>query len=177
MTKKNIVITVVVGVVLLVAGFFGGIKYGQSAKALAGLSQTKKQEVMVALRGNGNTPTGNGAQTGTNGTPGGFGTPPSGGFTGGTGTPSGRMGSQGGGVTDGQIIAKDDKSITIKMTDNSTKIVFYSGSTTIGKTDAASAADLTVGEQVLATGTANSNGSVAAQNIQIRPATQQNPQQ
>lgn len=69
----------------------------------------------------------------------------------------------------GSIIAKDDKSITIKSQDGSTKIVYFSDSTTIAKSDQGTSSDLSVGENVNANGSANSDGTVAAQNIQIRP--------
>jgi hypothetical protein len=77
----------------------------------------------------------------------------------------------------GQIISVDSKSITVKAPDNSTKIVFYSGSTQINKPTTVDASQLTNGENVVVTGTTNSDGSVTAQNIQIRPAGQGLPGQ
>ena len=69
----------------------------------------------------------------------------------------------------GEIISQDDKSITVKMTDGSTKIVILADSTTYSKTDTGSKDDLKVGVQVGVFGTDNSDGSVTAQNIQLNP--------
>jgi hypothetical protein len=88
-------------------------------------------------------------------------------FGGGAGR-GGRNG--GGGFTAGEIIAKDDKSITIKMTDGSSKIVFYTSQTPTMKSVSGAVSDLSIGEQVTITGSANQDGSVTAQSIQIRPA-------
>ena len=76
----------------------------------------------------------------------------------------------GGGFASGEVLAKDDQSITIKLSDGGSRIVYFSGSTTVGKMDTGSASDLKTGDQVIANGTPNSDGSIAAQNIQIRPA-------
>jgi hypothetical protein len=70
----------------------------------------------------------------------------------------------------GSIIAKDDQSITIKMPNGSEQIVFYSTSTDIGKTATGTANDLTVGATVQVNGKTNSDGSIAATSIQLRPA-------
>jgi len=79
-------------------------------------------------------------------------------------------GGAGGGFASGEVLAKDDQSITIKLSDGGSRIVYFSGSTTVGKMDTGSASDLKTGDQVIANGTPNSDGSIAAQNIQIRPA-------
>lgn len=85
-----------------------------------------------------------------------------------TGTKNVASRTNGGGVA-GEIISKDDKSITVKLHDGGSKIIFLSETTKTTKsaqTDG-TAADLAVGKQVSITGTANSDGSINASNIQL----------
>ena len=77
--------------------------------------------------------------------------------------------------SNGEIIAKDGQTITVKSQDNSSKIVFYSESTNIQKSTNGTTEDLQIGQQITVSGTDNSDGSIAAQNIQLITNTQQMP--
>jgi hypothetical protein len=69
----------------------------------------------------------------------------------------------------GEIISSDDQSITIKVQDGSTKIVILSQNSAINKAETGTKEDLKTGEKVMIIGTANSDGSITAQNIQLNP--------
>ena len=69
----------------------------------------------------------------------------------------------------GEILSQDDKSITVKMQDGSSKIVLLTDKTSIIEATASSTQNLKTGEQVLVSGSENSDGSVTAQNIQLNP--------
>lgn len=69
----------------------------------------------------------------------------------------------------GEVISRDDKSITVKLQDGGSKIVLFSDNTSINKASEGSKDDLKTGEQVAVFGQENSDGSVTAQNIQLNP--------
>lgn len=77
---------------------------------------------------------------------------------------------QGNGFLNGEVLSKDDKSVTVKDRQGGSKIVFFSDSTIISKSTEGSSADLEVGKQILVTGSTNSDGSITAKNIQISQA-------
>ena len=150
MNKKNMIVIIVVVIVVGVIGFWLGLKYGQSASVLAKLSTAKKQTLFQALRDTA------GGIMGTNGA-----------------RLRGAFQSGQGGFATGQIINKDEKSITIQSVGpNSTgsKIIFYSASTNIGKTASGTPEDLQKGVEVLVSGTSNPDGSINAQSINLNPA-------
>lgn len=74
-----------------------------------------------------------------------------------------------GGQVTGEILAMDDKSVTVKLADGSSKIILLSSTTTFSMSAAADKSDLKVGVRVAAFGTTNSDGSVTATNVQINP--------
>lgn len=69
----------------------------------------------------------------------------------------------------GEIISSDEKSLTVKMMDGSSKIVILSNGTAINKQATGTKSDLKTGERVLVIGTTNADGSVTATNIQLNP--------
>lgn len=87
----------------------------------------------------------------------------------------------GGGAVFGRIVAKDANSMTVQLIEGpnasstnsgatGSKIVLYDNSTQVEKNVSGSTSDLAIGTNVIVNGTANSDGSITAQSIQIRPA-------
>ena len=150
MNKKALVIAIVALLIGGGGGFFGGMKYAQMQPSSVRAGFAQFQNLTPEQR----------QQMLQNG--------------GGTVV---RRGGSGANFVTGEILSKDDTSITVKLPDGGSKIVLFSDSTNIAKTDNGSSGDLTVGETVAASGTANSDGSITAQSIQIRPAGQTAPQQ
>jgi len=146
MNNKTIISIAVVAIVVVGAGaFYGGTIYEKKSVASARASQRSGGNGQFA-----------GGSAGANGQ-----------------QARGQRGpnGNGGGFINGKVTAKDDKSITVQAQDGSSKIVYFSNSTTIGKSIDGSATDLTVGNQVMVNGQTDASGIITAQIIQIRPNT------
>ncbi|PIS08989.1 hypothetical protein COT75_03960 [Candidatus Beckwithbacteria bacterium CG10_big_fil_rev_8_21_14_0_10_34_10] len=72
-----------------------------------------------------------------------------------------------GGMIRGEIISQDKEGITVKLVDDSSKIILVSKETEINKATKATMDDLTIGEQIMVFGKTNSDGSVSASQIQL----------
>lgn len=131
--KNKKIILIVVGIVVLVGVFYGGMVYNKSQ-----------------------IPTKNSRNEGAQA------------FNSGAGMMGGFR-NGGAGFTIGQIISKDATSITVSLQNGGSKIIFLGTSTTVSKMTTGSVSDLTTGTQVSVTGTPNTDGSINAQSIQIRP--------
>jgi len=80
-----------------------------------------------------------------------------------------RTGRVGAGFLSGEVIAKDEKSLTLKLPDGSTKIVFLSSSTQISKAAEGTIDDIKIGKEIMVSGEQNSDGSYTAKTIQLSP--------
>ena len=78
-----------------------------------------------------------------------------------------RAGRVGAGFLSGGVIAKDEKSLTLKLPDGSTKIIFLSSSTQISKTAEGTIDDIEIGKEIMVTGSQNSDGSYTVKTIQL----------
>lgn len=136
---------IAIAVIFGAGGFYGGMQYANSSAASQKSSRFGGAGGgnYAAMRGGQGAGRGGAAMGGANGN---------------------------GGFITGQITAVSGSSITVQERDGSSKIVLYSGSTAVGKTVSGSVSDLAAGDNVMITGAANSDGSVTAQSIQIRPA-------
>ncbi|MDD2697022.1 MAG: hypothetical protein PHE52_02600 [Candidatus Pacebacteria bacterium] len=144
--KKTLPIIAVLIIIIIIAGgsFYGGMKYGQSKSSSGNFSVQNFQNLSPEQR-----------QQLFQGNAG--------------GNFSVRRG--GAGFLSGEVIGKDEQSLTLKTSDGGSKIVFLSASTTVSEMTEGSINDIVVGEQITITGTQNSDGSYTAQTIQKRPLT------
>jgi len=78
-----------------------------------------------------------------------------------------RTGAAGAGFSSGQILSKSDNSLTIKLATGGSQIVFLAPSSQIMQSSTTTIANLNVGENVMITGTTNSDGTVTAKTVQV----------
>jgi hypothetical protein len=79
-------------------------------------------------------------------------------------------GAAGGGLVTGAIAVIDSSSITLQLANGNSEVVFYSTSTPVSEPTTVSVNTLKVGTTIMVGGTSNSDGSLTAQTIQVRPA-------
>lgn len=140
MNKKISIVSAVIAIVIVATlSFYGGTAYSSSKRVSFG----------------------QGGQFGAGGNFGAQGT--------GVGRRAGMAGTAGGGMVFGEILSKDSQSITIKLPNGGSQIVLVSSSTTVGKVATGTSEDLVVGGNVTVSGSSNSDGSITAQTVQIRP--------
>lgn len=85
-----------------------------------------------------------------------------------------RMGGNvvsGSGANSGEIIAIDNQSLTLKDMAGGSKIIFYATSTEVSKFIKGEISDLVIGANVMISGKTNTDGSMKAQIIQLRPTS------
>lgn len=85
--------------------------------------------------------------------------------------------SKGSSMIDGEVLSKDDTSITVKSKDGGSKIILFSDSTTVLKSTEGAISDLNDGDEVIISGKTNDDGSVTAESIQIRDQLMQQQNQ
>ncbi len=153
-------ITTIIAVAVIVGGgaFYGGMKYTESNPPAGGRGEFSQAD--FSARG------GQGFGANVGGVLGGA-------HEGGSGF-SARGGSAFGGrgasrPLVGEVLSQTEDSLTIKLSDGSTKIIFVSGDTEITKSVDGTIDDLGEGEQIFVGGTENPDGSYTAQTIQLRP--------
>jgi hypothetical protein len=150
--KKTLPLIIAIIIVVGAGAFYGGMKYDQSKNGLSSLKnianlpsdqrRQKLQELgLTTMFGGGGARGGN----------------------------AGARAGNGGGFSGGQIIAKDNNSITVKSQTGGSQIVFLGASTQITKSTSGKPGDLTSGQNVRVTGATNADGSMTANMVQILP--------
>lgn len=141
MAKNTLLAVIVTALVVGAGSFFGGIQYGKG-RALVNLSPEQMRTTFQRTGANIGSQAGNFRQ----------------------GAITGRVNA-----VMGEIIAKDEQSITVKLQDGGSKIVFFSEQTIISKTAASTINELQVGENIVANGSVGQDNVFSATNIQLRP--------
>lgn len=143
--------TIVAGMVLAAAtvGFFGGTYYQKGQTNMMGNGNFNFQDRGWNNQQGGGRSDGRGMNNGGNN--------------------NGMQGMRGGNMTSGEVTSMDDKSITVKMSDGSSKIVLLSESTTYSMSESTTKEKVTVGSKIAVFGTSTSEGSLTASSIELNP--------
>jgi hypothetical protein len=80
-----------------------------------------------------------------------------------------RTGANAGSFVSGTVLSKTDTALTVQNQAGGSKIVLVSSSTAVSKSAQGALTDVAVGSSIVATGTTNSDGSITAQTVQVRP--------
>jgi len=83
---------------------------------------------------------------------------------------AGARGGNAGGMLSGTVTSQDSGSITLNTRDGSSRIVLITPVTSFLKSVNGVASDISIDTTVIVSGTTNSDGSITAQSVQIRPA-------
>ncbi len=138
MNKNQKIIGGIVAVVVAVGLFYGGVKYGEARGIRPGMGQAQFNRQ-------------GGAQAFRSG-----------------GQNGGQRNMMRGNIVFGKILSKDDKSITIESMSGGSRIVLTAESMKVLKSVAGTLEDVQVGATVSVEGTANPDGSLTAQTVQVR---------
>jgi len=152
--KKLLPIIIITVLVVGGGAFYGGMKYTESKSPQGGFARADLQNLSPEERQQKMQELGD-----------------SGALEDRAGDFRGQFGGGGGRSLSGEIISQSEDSLTIKLADGSTKIVFVSENTQITKSVEGNLTDLGEGEQISVGGTENSDGSYTAASIQIRPGS------
>lgn len=142
---KKIIPIIIILIIIGGGAFYGGMKYGQSKSPLSDFFRQDFQNLSPEQRQH--LFQGNIGES----------------FQGGLGR---RAGS---GFLSGEVITKDEQSLTLKLQDGGSKIVFFSDLTEVSKTTDGSMEDIETGKQITVSGEQNSDGSYTAKTIQLSP--------
>jgi hypothetical protein len=86
-----------------------------------------------------------------------------------------RFAAGGNNFVTGSVLSQNGQQMTVQNRSGGSLIVILPASAQIGKFAAASSTDISVGSVVTVTGTTNSDGSMTAQTVQVRPAGSPGP--
>lgn len=142
---KKLILFIVLIIIVAGGAFYGGMKYNQSKSGLSDFSRQDFQnmspeERQQLFQANAGRAGGNFQRSAGRGV--------------------------GPGFLSGEVIAKDEQSLTVEMPDGGSRIVFFSDSTEILRTIEGTIDDIEIGNQIMINGEQNSDESYTAKTIQ-----------